>query len=197
MLENLDSIDWAHLEHAYGSADDVPDYIHALCSTDEDVRSNAIGDLFGTVWHQGTIYSASPHVVPFLAELLEAADVPGKELIAVLLACIASGTGYYQVHGEIFRKQGKSIVDIDAKLQDESEIVRAVRHASHPYIPLLIPYLKHPEPSVREAIAKALALYPDYFAASKKALEEARAIESDEDTLREIENALAEIPHTA
>ena len=34
-LEKLDSIDWASLKHAYGSAADVPDLIRALASSDK------------------------------------------------------------------------------------------------------------------------------------------------------------------
>ena len=32
-LEKLDSVDWAGLKHAYGSAADVPDLIRALASS--------------------------------------------------------------------------------------------------------------------------------------------------------------------
>ena len=195
MLEQLDSINWSSLQHAYGSAKDVPGNIRALCAIDADARSNALGDLFGTVWHQGTIYSASPYVVPFLVELLNANEISEKESIAVLLASIASGTGYHQVHGALAIKHAKSPSDIESAIQHESKIVQEARSAASPHIPLLLPYLRHPEPSVREIVARAVALYPEHFGISAVALKEAQDVETDEDAAREIQAALHQIPN--
>lgn len=72
MLEDLDGVDWASLEHAYGEAADVPDLLRALLSTDSEVREEAVYELFGNIWHQGTVYPASAAAVPFLYELLTA-----------------------------------------------------------------------------------------------------------------------------
>jgi len=194
MLEQLDSINWSSMQHAFGSAKDVPGNLRALCSIDADTRSNAMGNLFGTVWHQGTIYSASPYVVPFLVELLNANEISEEESIAVLLASIASGTGYYQVHGALPIKHAKNNRDIELAIQHESKIVQEARSAASPHIPLLLPYLRDPEPSVREIVARAVALYPEHFGISAEALKEVRAVETDEDAAREIEAALQQIP---
>jgi hypothetical protein len=75
MLENLDTIDWRNLQHAYGPATDVPDLIRALASHDEEVRQSAMYELYGTIWHQDTIYEATAYAVPFLIELLESDSV--------------------------------------------------------------------------------------------------------------------------
>ena len=56
MLDGLDLIDWASLQHAYDSAADVPDLLRDLASTNEEKRKNAIYKLFGNIWHQGTVY---------------------------------------------------------------------------------------------------------------------------------------------
>ena len=42
MLEELDRIDWKKLQHAYGSAKDVPDQIRALASNDDEIRKQAL-----------------------------------------------------------------------------------------------------------------------------------------------------------
>ena len=60
-------IDWSKLSHAYGSAEDLPEI---LADLEPDYRNcPAWGDLIGRVCHQGTTYSASPYVLPYLSEL--------------------------------------------------------------------------------------------------------------------------------
>jgi hypothetical protein len=55
MLDSLISIDWKSLRHAYCSADDVPELIRALLSEVRSEREAAIHELFGNIYHQGTI----------------------------------------------------------------------------------------------------------------------------------------------
>jgi hypothetical protein len=69
MLENLEEVDWAALNHAYGSAVDVPDLIRAYANGQDDHDL-----LYGRLCHQGTVYSATAAAVPFFLELLEAGD---------------------------------------------------------------------------------------------------------------------------
>ncbi len=68
MLEGLDAIDWTSLEHAYGDASDVPDLLRDL----GEGRESAFDSLWGNAFHQGTRYSVSPVIVPFLVEILGA-----------------------------------------------------------------------------------------------------------------------------
>ncbi|WP_330458004.1 hypothetical protein OIB37_14510 [Streptomyces sp. NBC_00820] len=65
--EELDSVEWTELGHAYGDGGDVPDWIRALYSGDPDRAKAAVRELFGRVLHQGSVYSASVAAVPFLA----------------------------------------------------------------------------------------------------------------------------------
>ena len=78
MLEGLDSIRWAELEHAYGSAEDVPGLLRELLDRDPAVRSKTIWTLYGNVFHQGTRYPATAYVVPFLIELCESPETPAR-----------------------------------------------------------------------------------------------------------------------
>ena len=54
---------WRELKHAYGFAEDIPEIISAL---PPDPTSPAWEGLWSRVCHQGTTYSASPAVLPFL-----------------------------------------------------------------------------------------------------------------------------------
>ena len=56
--------DWANLQHAYGPAGDVPALLEQLSP---DPESDIWEELWMRVCHQGTVYSASFPVLPFLA----------------------------------------------------------------------------------------------------------------------------------
>jgi hypothetical protein len=53
MLDGLDRVNWARLNHAYGSAADVPGHIRALRSADASQRADALWQLYGNIFHQG------------------------------------------------------------------------------------------------------------------------------------------------
>ena len=78
MLQGLDSVPWGDLDHAYGSAGDVPDLLRQLLDGDPKVRSEALSTLYGNVYHQGTRYPATAHVIPFLIEMCSSAEVPNR-----------------------------------------------------------------------------------------------------------------------
>src|SRR5439155_20735667 len=98
MLEGLDAVDWSRLGHAYGEATNVPDLLRGLTSDDRDERENALDGLFWSIYHQGTIYDATAPAVPFLLEIVGSPDVQDRHRILDLLAAIAGGCGYDQVH---------------------------------------------------------------------------------------------------
>ncbi|MBK7543013.1 MAG: HEAT repeat domain-containing protein [Candidatus Competibacteraceae bacterium] len=188
MLEDLDGVDWASLEHAYGEAADVPDLLRALLSTDSEVREEAVYELFGNIWHQGTVYPASAAAVPFLYELLTAPDVRDKSNIAHLLACIADGVGYLEVHAvdergeadwrKILAESGKTL---EREMEQERAEIDAVHRAASAGLRHLLPYLNDSEPEIRQAVAAALGNYPEHADWALPALEAAFRMEMDED----------------
>src|SRR5262249_19006896 len=97
-LQGLSAVDWSAVEHAHGPATDVPALLRAAVSDDPGHRDFAWELLFETVWHQGTVYTASATVVPFLFRLLEADGVPDQSVAAQLLASIADGHSYLACH---------------------------------------------------------------------------------------------------
>ncbi|MBA2226758.1 MAG: HEAT repeat domain-containing protein [Thermogemmata sp.] len=194
MLEGLDQIDWTSLRHAYGQASDVPGWLRALLSPNAKVRQEAIYELFGTIYHQGTVYSASAAAVPFLYELLTAPNVRDKSSIACLLASIADGAGYLEVHAvddfgeqtwrKILAQEGKTL---EEELKQEAAEVQAVRRAVAAGLRHLLPYLSDSEPETRYSVAVALGNYPEHAGWSLPAIEAALASESD----KEVRQALA------
>jgi hypothetical protein len=188
VLEGLDAIDWPSLRHAYGEATEVPGLLRALLSPDAKVRDRAVYALFGTIWHQGTVYPATAAAVPFLYQLLTAPGVPCKSDIAHLLSCIADGRGYLEVHavgdfGEptwrrILGEEGKSL---ESELGREAAEIESVRQAVSRGLDLLLPYLQDREPEIRRSVAVALGGYPEHSQESLPALRTAAAMEADEE----------------
>ena len=88
MFEGLDRIDWASMNHAYGSAEDVPELLRHLVSSDPEEREMALGGMYGAVHHQGDIYDCTIAAIPFLLEALADPDVPDRGEILGLLASI-------------------------------------------------------------------------------------------------------------
>ncbi|CAL9641744.1 hypothetical protein SUDANB176_06366 [Streptomyces sp. enrichment culture] len=89
LLAGLDEVDWAGLEHAYGSAADVPGRLRDLCGDDETARGKALSGLFTSIFHQGSRYEASPHAVPFLARIAVAGPRPVRVDVLWLLTRLA------------------------------------------------------------------------------------------------------------
>ena len=91
MLDGLDDVDWASLEHAYGPAADVPANLRGLLAGTAEQRDRALGGLYGGICHQGTRYEASAPAVPFLLELIEDPATQGRAAILGLVAGLAVG----------------------------------------------------------------------------------------------------------
>jgi hypothetical protein len=108
VLEGIDKINWSTLHHAYGEASDFPVLLLATFSSNERDRKFAWELLFGTIWHQGTVYEASAYAVPFLLKVLESPETPDKTRVAILLACLADGHSYLDVHALSNEKNEKS-----------------------------------------------------------------------------------------
>ena len=90
-FEGLDRVPWPELHHAYGPASDVPDQLRALRSPDPAARDWAAFELMGTVYHQGTRWQASAHVVPFLVALVDDPLTPDRPAVARLLRAVTLG----------------------------------------------------------------------------------------------------------
>jgi len=188
ILEQLDDIPWASLTHAYGAASDVPELLLDLMSDDGNTRDEAQYELFGNIWHQGTIYEATIYAVPFLRELLIMPDLRERDMVLLLFASIAEGRGYFEVHAsdfsgeavwrKILAEQGTSL---EAKLEQERNIVTAVRHEVAQGLHLLIPALQAEEAEIRGTAASALQFYPAEKHRTMEPLKTALEVELDDE----------------
>lgn len=197
ITDRIQAIDWTSLSHAYGAAEDVPDLLCALLAPEKEERDEALDGLFGNIWHQGTVYEATIYAVPFLIEILKAPETLDKTGIAILLACIADGSGYLEVHADtaedaarwqsILQREGKELA---LERQRENDILDRVHNAARECLPLIAPYFADPDPEVRARIAAALGAYPELATTYVPVLEQSLETEEDEDTQAAIETAL-------
>lgn len=74
--------DWKNLRHAYGPAEDLPKILKDLSP---DREAPVWSELWGRVCHQGTTYSSSPAVLPFLLKTASA-WAPSERAMALSLA---------------------------------------------------------------------------------------------------------------
>lgn len=71
------------LLHAYGPATDTPAHLAALTGDDDAARQAALAHLTSAIIHQGTPWSATPHVVAEVVDLLD--DPRARPAVAGLL----------------------------------------------------------------------------------------------------------------
>ncbi|MEU6653463.1 HEAT repeat domain-containing protein [Streptomyces sp. NPDC046900] len=88
MFDGLHDIDWASLEHAYGSAEEVPVLLTALRSPDAEERHKALDRFYGAVHHQGSVYPPTAASLPFLFELAVDGATPDRAAVVALLVSI-------------------------------------------------------------------------------------------------------------
>src|SRR4051812_30080327 len=156
MLETLDQVAWSTLTHAYGSAADVPDLIRDLAAAEPQVRERAMHALYGNIWHQGTVYEATAYAVPFLIELAACPQVPNRIGILGLLAAIATGRSYLDVHGNPSNEP-----DFDARKLLELAWVKQAHTAVAGGIAAFLAMTRE-ETDVRLAAARVLALLSEH-----------------------------------
>ena len=158
MLENLDQINWAELEHAYGPATDIPDMLRALTSPDKKVRDKVHYDLYGNLYHQGTVYSATSRAVPFLIEMLQYEAVEDKDWILDYLADLSYGRSYHDVHQHLsFYDDKRDDLEFQAMVKDELADVDFVYMAIEKGVPVYTDLLDHDIPKIRYSSAFLLA----------------------------------------
>ncbi|MGW0778826.1 HEAT repeat domain-containing protein [Streptomyces sp. NPDC002835] len=88
MFDGLHDIDWASMEHAYGSAEEVPALLWALCSLDTEERRKALDRFYGALHHQGSVYPPTAASLPFLFELAADGATPDRPAVVALLVNI-------------------------------------------------------------------------------------------------------------
>ena len=93
LVTALDEVPWQRLRHAYGTADDVAVQLYAVALGDAEVRAGAWWELWGNVLHQGTVYEATVHAVPFIAAVAGDNSHPDRVQALCFLREAAVGSG--------------------------------------------------------------------------------------------------------
>lgn len=91
-LPGLDAIPWHQLTHAYGTATDVPVDLRRVASSDPARRQEALWQLSGSIYHQGTLYPATAYAIPFLLRLASEPSLPERAEVVDLLRVIAESS---------------------------------------------------------------------------------------------------------
>jgi hypothetical protein len=91
-MKEMDGVEWKRIEHAYGSAADVPGMIQTIVQGAEADALQAYAELSNNLNHQGSIYPATGPAVPFLIEALRATQA-GARVRAGLLSLLAGIAG--------------------------------------------------------------------------------------------------------
>lgn len=157
MLETLDEIDWSRLTHAYGSAFDVPDLIRSVAHGNKVDADKAWYELYGNIWHQGTVYAATSHAVPFFIELVSDQKRADAAMILQYLQDLNDGTSYLDVHREGQTLFGNNLTEEQLK-QMELEIVwvRETRDAVRQGLPVYESLKRSADAEVRDTAASLL-----------------------------------------
>jgi HEAT repeat protein len=178
VLKTLDAIDWKSLNHAYGEASDVPKLLRALASDHAGKREGALDALFSTIWHQGTVYSASAAAVPFLIELAMSDAQGDLPAILDLLAHLATGSSYLDAHQHLSHfEEERAAPEFADRLAGELVHVRAAKEAVVRGASVYARRLRHEDPAVRVAAAYLLGLCPSD--ASRAALKKCTADDAE------------------
>jgi hypothetical protein len=94
-IDGVDGVAWDQLTHAYGPAFDVPRDLRRLAAEDPEIRRNALWELGGSIYHQGTIYPATAAALPFLIRLTLDERTPDRKEVCGLLKEIASSASFH------------------------------------------------------------------------------------------------------
>ncbi|GAB2830338.1 hypothetical protein GCM10022221_31320 [Actinocorallia aurea] len=166
MPHNLDEIDWTAYEGAYGDASEVHDILTALASDDIDQVDEGLDGFFSSVWHQGTVYSATVVAVPHVVAL--AAD-PRAHRRPVLLRVLgmlcdpAQSDGAHQP--AVAAAVARHGAELAALLDDpDTEVREQAAYAAAWCGPgtrdaLLHRWAAEPDPAVRASLLLGLALH--------------------------------------
>lgn len=139
VLETLDSVPWAELDLAGVSEEMLPELLRTMAGTDEQAAIAAFHDVRWEILHQGTVYTATPAVVPFLVELV---DVVGPVLRGAVVEFLGDLAHTYEL-------------DPDEDLRVE------VRAAVTAEVDRLLPLLTDDDPWLRYVAAYAVSGCPD------------------------------------
>jgi hypothetical protein len=200
-MRNLDAIDWPSLNHAYGSAADVPALLEQISAEVAADREAAFRELHSSIAHQGSVYEATLHALPFLIDLLEQPDHPSGDRVALLVATILAAVNTTAVHyskpmiNPFTRQLVPPPRDLRKRIATEDALLKEIRRIGAAAIPSLLPWLKHPEAYFRSAIAHGLRHFVEGDLGVSAALRHALVAETDPEARATFTRVLGSLPN--
>ncbi|MEW2632653.1 hypothetical protein AB0903_13595 [Streptomyces sp. NPDC048389] len=150
-LTDLDQVPWAELRHCYGPATNVPAQLRDLTSPDEDTRAKAWYRTESNLYHQGNVYEATPHTVPFLLHLLADEATPGRKRLLCYLSALVTGEDDSQWFPDGY----------DTARTEGWPVETAVYEAVGAGVPtVVVPLLDHDDPEMAGLAAMLAAWFP-------------------------------------
>jgi len=156
LLRGIEDIDWSQWTHAYGPATDVPDLLLDLESTDS--QEAAKHELWGNIWHQGTVYPATKHAIPWLIKLLAPESTADRVWILTYLSELAWGNSYMRQHAQ-YDDDGSE--DYANRMAEEVSHVDAARQAVVDGLPVYAGLLEDDDPQIRAGTCTLIAMIPE------------------------------------
>ncbi len=162
MLDGLDDVGWTERSHAYGSAADIPGLLRQAASGG-DAAGEAISALYGSLFHQGTVYPATAAAVPFLAELARLGPSCRSEFCWMLGMMAdphhAYGSAFDTVRAAVAAQVGVfTALLADADPQVRAAAAYAVAQCAAAVAPLRERWAAEKEPYVHASLLLALGL---------------------------------------
>lgn len=182
MPTSVAGVDWAALEHAYGPAADLPQWLEKVAHARGRLFGDAMGELYSRVLHQGSIYSASPFAVEAIAEMVRNPNPP-EERRGALLAML----------DDFAASARKSIADgrfIPCHSGGEPEHGNAIRQILNDSRPLFEGLLGDKNAETRAHAASLVCAFDDAPSTAVARLERMYGAEQDKDVRRGILLAL-------
>ena len=171
MLETLDQIPWRNYHDAYGPSAGTPGNLRMLASNDPKKRAKGLDELAYTIYHQGTVYEATVHAVPFLLEMLAEPTYTGKTDVLELLRWISEGTSYHDVHQHLtFKKDKAESLQYQERVRTEKGWVAQIAAEIRKGTNLLVALLKDPDPDIRIGVTELLVRLKDVRAQARASL---------------------------
>jgi hypothetical protein len=169
-LDGLDDIAWRALDQAYGSAAEIPASLRQLL--DSETWMPALGALYGSIYHQGSLYTATPHAAAWLVRIAAFEETPARDQILVLLARLTARESWFAVPGP----------SLEPAMDDgeHRRLLDATRAAILAEARALMPGLSDRSSKVRAASAFLFGCLPELEHAAKPALRVAIARERND-----------------
>lgn len=148
-LQAVSDVNWAELEHAYGTADDVPLMLAGLAANDAQWGDH-LDELVGSVTHQGSSYSSTAPALCVVAELAAAPQLSPKRRLALLYTLFLAAAALHQARAYDYRPEPHH-EQVCATVCDASEDLLTlwpmVSRAEQRLLLLLAAVPRHPVPS--------------------------------------------------